>query len=181
MSKLAFAGGHSKKAPGACSYLDEYTEDRKINTALVKEMRGRGHKVTNCSNEASSVGAELALEVSKANKSGAKVFSAHHLNCCTKTRKPRGVEVWYYKGSKLGKMLAEGISERLAAELGLPNRGAKATTSLYVLRHTDMTAVLVEFCFVDSKADAAAYRKVGASKIAKVEADAIEAVLGKAK
>lgn len=181
MSKIACAGGHSKKAPGASSYLDEYAEDRKVNSTLVKELRRRGHKVANCSNEAPSASAELALEVSKVNKSDAKLSVHTHLNCFKKTKKEMGVETFYFKGSKLGKAIATAVSRELSELLGLPNRGAKATTSLYVLRHTNTTAILPEICFVDSKADADAYRRVGAAKVAAAIADGIESAIGKAR
>ena len=57
--------------------------------------------------------------------------------------------------------------------MGLPNRGAKATTGLYVLKHTKAPAILIEVCFVDAKGDANAYKSVGASKVAAAVADAL--------
>lgn len=179
MAKIALAGGHSKKAPGAVSYLNEYVEDRKINDALIAELKKRGHTCYNCSNEASSQSAELAAEVSAANKSDAKLFCATHLNACKKVEKEMGVEVWYYKGSSLGKNIAEKMAADLSKLMDIPNRGAKATTSLYVLRKTNMTAVLPEICFVDSKGDSKAYNGVTTAKIASVMADAIEYGVGK--
>lgn len=171
MAKFAVAGGHSKKAPGASSYIDEYTEDRKVVAALVKELKSRGHAVTDCSNEQTTQSKELAAEVTKANASSASLFNAIHFNAASKTSGKRGVEVWYYKGSAEGKKRAVAIAKALSKALGLPNRGAKATTSLYVLRRTSMTAVLTEVCFVDAKGDVDAYRALGAAGVARAIAD----------
>ena len=49
------------------------------------------------------------------------------------------------------------MSANVAGALGLRNRGAKSTTSLYVIRHTNMPAVLLEVCFVDTGQDAHAW------------------------
>ena len=171
--KIAVAGGHSKKAPGAKDYIDEYTEDRKVAKALVTELKNRGHSVKNCSNEKSTQSAELKEECRLANNYGADLFIAIHFNAASRTSGTRGTEVWYYKGSSKAKSYASKVSSKLASRLGLKNRGAKSTTSLYVLHHTDMTAILVEVCFVDAKGDVNAYKKLGASGVAKAIADGL--------
>lgn len=176
MAKYAVSGGHSKKAPGASSYIDEYTEDRKVCNALVDELKARGHSVTNCSNEESTQAKELSKEVSLANASGASLFNAIHFNADHKTSGTVGVEVWYYTGSSQGKKYALAIAKALSKALGLPNRGAKATKSLYVIRETSMTAVLTEVCFVDAKGDVDAYQKLGAEGVAKAIADGMTGV-----
>lgn len=171
--KFAVAGGHSKKAPGARKYIDEYTEDRKVKDALISELKSRGHSVVDCSNESATQSGELSSEVSKANASGADLFIAIHFNAASVTSGTRGTEVWYYNGSSAGKSYAKNVSSKLAKALGLTDRGAKATTSLYVLRHTSMTAILVEVCFVDAKGDVDAYNACGVSNVAKAIADGI--------
>lgn len=181
MAKIACAGGHSKKCPGARCYIDEYTQDRIVNTALMKELKKRGHDVYDCSNEAATQNAELAAEVRVANKSGAKLFCATHFNACSKISGKRGVEVWYYTGDAMGKKIAEKMSKDLAKLFGLPNRGAKATRNLYVLANTSMCAILPEVCFVDAKGDVDAYKGVTAAQIAAVMADAMEYGVGAVK
>lgn len=178
MARFALAGGHSRKAPGASGYINEYTDDRKVNTRLVSEMKKRGHSVKNCSNEASTVNAELASEVNSANKFKADIFCATHFNAFKKTTGKRGVEVWYYAGDAVGKKIATKMSRDLAKLFGLPNRGAKATTDLYVIAYTNMTAVLPEVCFCDAKGDTYAYKKISTAKIASVMADALELGVG---
>lgn len=167
--KIAVAGGHSKAAQGAVGHLNEYTEDRKVKNALIRELKNRGHSVVDCSNEKTTQNAELAEEVRLANASGAELFIAIHFNAGGGT----GSECWYYSGSSAGKAYSERVASKMASALGLRNRGAKATKSLYVLRKTSMTAILPEVCFVDTKADANAYNKIGANAVAAAIADAV--------
>ena len=42
---------------------------------------------------------------------------------------------------------------------GLLNRGPKKRTDLFFLNNTEMPAILIETCFVDSAADAAVYQQ----------------------
>ncbi len=74
-----------------------------------------------------------------------------------------GCEAYYYKGNSQGQKIATDICNAIAA-LGYRNRGAKANTSLYVVKNTKMTAVLVECCFLSSPEDMALYN---ADKMAK--------------
>lgn len=181
MAKIAIAGGHSKACPGAVGYMDEYTENRKISAALIAELKKRGHTVTDCSNEMTTKNAELAREVQLANNSNSDIFCAVHHNAYQDTTGERGVEVWYWDGDAMGKKVATKIAADLAKLFGLPNRGAKATTDLYVIANTNMTSVLPEVCFVDAKGDVTKYKKVATEKIASVIADAIESGVGTVK
>ena len=84
-----------------------------------------------------------------------------------------GTEVWHYSGSSTGKSKAAAVSKKVADALGLRDRGTKATTGLYVLKHTVAPAILVECCFVDSETDQG---KWDVDKCAKA---IVEAVTGK--
>ena len=170
--KIAVAGGHSKAAPGAHGHLDEYTEDRAVASALLAELQRRGVEVVSCTNENTAQGSELAEEVRLANASGADLFVAIHFNAASPTDGIRGVETWFHNGSSASTH-AVAVTNKLASALGLPNRGAKSTTKLYVLKHTKMPAILVEVCFVDALVDANAYRKLGAQGVACAIADGI--------
>ena len=149
---IAIAGGHSAYARGASGYLDEYDCDRAFVARLVEAFDNQGWGVTDCSNDADGVNEELREECRIANASGADLFIAVHFNAGGGT----GTEVWHYPYS-IAETCAREVSRELASALGLPNRGAKSTAGLYVLNHTEMPAILIEVCFVDSEADAEAW------------------------
>lgn len=149
---IAIAGGHSAIARGVSDYLDEYVCDRAFVAHLIDAFDAQGWYVTDCSNEKSDVYAELREECRIANESGADLFIAVHFNSGGGT----GTEVWYYPYS-CAEPYAKDVSRELASALGLPNRGAKSTTGLYVLNRTIMPAILIEVCFVDTEADVEAW------------------------
>lgn len=173
--KIAVAGGHSKAAPGASKYLDEYECDRAYVARLLPALAYAGYDYANCSNEAATQRAELAEEVRLANDSGADIFMAFHFNDNSKdlNDETTGTEVWYQEGNEEARKLAERLSANIAAALGVKNRGAKPTKSLYVLRNTDMLAVLIEVCFVDDKDDAAAWKRTPWADLTKAVIDAL--------
>ena len=175
MTKIAIAGGHSKKAPGASRYLDEYECDRAYVARLLPALAEAGYDYANCSNEGATQSAELAGEVCLANGSEADIFMAFHFNDNSKDPddKTTGTEVWYYEGNEEARKLAEKLSANIAAALGVRDRGAKPTKNLYVLRNTDMLAVLVEVCFVDDKDDAAAWKRTPWADLTKAVIDAL--------
>ena len=57
--------------------------------------------------------------------------------------------------------------------LGFKNRGVKDGSSLYVIRHTDAKAMLIEVCFTDSASDAELYEKIGCDAVARAVCEAI--------
>lgn len=149
---IAIAGGHSAYARGASGYLDEYDCDRAFVSRLIGAFDAQGWCVTDCTNDGGDERAELREECRIANASGADLFIAVHFNSGGGT----GTEVWYYPYSS-AETCAQDVSRELASALGLPNRGAKSTTGLYVLNRTEMPAILIEVCFVDTEADAEAW------------------------
>lgn len=151
--KIAIAGGHSNAARGASGYIDEYEKDRAFVAHLIPALEVAGHTVVDCSNEERTSRDELASEVNTANASDADIFLAVHFNAGGGT----GTEVWYYTGNNTGYSLAKIMSANVANALGLRDRGAKPTTGLYVIRRTNMPAVLLETCFVDTLTDAQAW------------------------
>ena len=168
--KIAIAGGHSRKAPGAKGYLDEYECDRAFVAKLIPALKAAGHTVVDCSNEKGDQDSELAEEVRLANASGADLFLAVHLNAGGGT----GTEAYTYTEttSKLAKDVCAKMSANVAAALGISSRGAK-TANFYVLRKTTMPAVLLEVCFVDSATDRAAWNRTSWDALTKAVVDAI--------
>ncbi|UDM72717.1 N-acetylmuramoyl-L-alanine amidase [Vagococcus fluvialis] len=133
----------------------EYKEVSWLNDQLIK---GTGWADTS-DYAATNVNDNLYLIVQNTNKvsKSSEITISNHLNAFN--RSANGVEVWYYLGDAKGKALAEKMSAAIAKELGLVNRGAKPTTSLYVVNNTNATCLLIEWCFVDSAYDMERFRK----------------------
>ena len=161
MAKIFVSAGHGGKQPGAVNgKLIEKNFTLEIANRLAKLLRDAGHTVVQ--NRTTDVDCSPEQAAQMANSSGADLFVEIHLNSFTQPS-ANGCEVYYYKGSKEGEKLANDICKSIAA-LGYRNRGAKANTSLYVVKNTKMTAVLVECCFLSSPEDMALYN---ADKMAK--------------
>lgn len=93
----------------------------------------------------------------EANVSGADVFVSIHCNSATPAA--LGTETFYCEGSSRGREVAEFVQEQLIDKMGTTDRGVKNDTqtqydSIYVLRHTDMPAILIELAFISNDEDA---------------------------
>ena len=172
MPKISTNAGHTHRAPGASGHIDEVTEDRLVRAAVERYLRAAGWEVHDSTTEEATSDADLAMICRKANASGADYFMSIHFNSSDGTG--TGVEVYYSPNSKStwGKTMATKISAALSSLMGIRNRGAKAK-AFYVIRNTTMPAILIETCFVDNAADAAAYRRVGPDAIGKCIAECI--------
>lgn len=169
-------GGHNRIVPGASSYLDEVTEDRKIAAGVIALLKAQGNTVYDCTDDAGrTAGANLANIVAKCNVHAADLDISIHQNAALKDPgdgKTKGVEVFVYSTSSKAKAAAERVCRNIAA-LGFTNRGVKVSTGLYVLRNTKAPAMLIETCFVDDKDDADLYNRVGVDAICKAIAEGI--------
>lgn len=176
MSTYNVHGGHNKIVPGASSYLNEVTEDRKVVAGVIKLLKAQGHTVYDCTdNVGKTQDKNLAHIVAKCNKHTAALDISIHFNAAKKDSgdgKTKGTEVFVYSSSSKAKGAATRVCKKLAA-LGFTNRGVKVSTGLYVLKNTKSPAMLIEVCFVDDKDDAKLYNKVGVDAICKAIAEGI--------
>ena len=95
----------------------------------------------------------LAARVNDANNWGADYFISLHNNA-SELAAATGSEAFAYSRNSRAFALGEDILAGLEAQTGLPNRGMFTRPSLYVLRRTNMPAVLVELGFITNSRDA---------------------------
>lgn len=172
IKKIAVRGGHTEKATGASALIDELTEDRKVKDAVIKYLRKLGYEVLDVTppvNYTSSISADLAYGVNKANEWGADLFISIHFNKAYDSYNGAlGSEVCIYSENDIAQRVVNALGE-----LGFRNRGQKIRTNLYELRNTNMKSMIVETCFVEATEDVALYRKLGSDAIGKAIAEAI--------
>ena len=99
----------------------------------------------------------LAARVRDANAWGADYFISLHTNAAA-SPSASGIEAYAYSRNTRAFRLGEDILANLSATTGLRNRGMQARPGLYVLRKTEMPAVLVELGFITNPRDAALMR-----------------------
>lgn len=167
--KINVHAGHTKqtgKSPGAGSKKTgcyESIEDRKIKDEVIKGLKKKGHIVYDCTSEGDTMLDNLKRIVKKCNAHDVDLDISIHLNCYNGSAE--GVETWIYSNGSKAKKTAEKTCKNISA-LGFVNRGVKIAAYLYVLRHTNAPAMLIECFFCDSWKDVTTYKRVGYKKIA---------------
>ena len=140
--------GHNARTPGAAGNgLREHEVAQTIHEKFIKVT-----KAVDCTDNAgTTANANLVNIVDRMNRVGISFHVSHHLNAFN--GQANGFEVWYFAGNETARKLAQAICDEVCKVTGWVNRGAKATTSLYVIRASVGTAVLIEWGFIDSKRD----------------------------
>ena len=96
----------------------------------------------------------LRARVEDANAWGADYFISIHTNA-SDNASAGGVEAFSYSKPSSAFSLGESILTGLSRETGLQNRGIVYRPGLYVLKETNMPAVLVEIGFITNPSEAA--------------------------
>ena len=96
----------------------------------------------------------LTERVRQANSFGADIFISLHTNASVNPAANGAEALIYSKASRVAFSLAEDILFEMCLITGLRNRGIIERPGLYVLKNTDMPAVLVEMGFITNKEDA---------------------------
>lgn len=156
--------GHNpdgKVACGAVGLIRESTEARRVKDEVITQLRQLGHTVYDCTvNNGTGQKDVLQKIVKMCNNHKADLDISIHFNCAANDKlgngKTTGTEVLLYSNASRAYDYAENVCKAISA-LGFKNRGIKYNPSLYVLRHTNAPAMLVEVCFVDDKDDAELY------------------------
>lgn len=95
----------------------------------------------------------LSERVRMANEWGADWFISIHSNAA-ENPEANGTEVYVYSKDSPAYPLAEDIQEQIVERLGTKDLGVKENPSLYVLRRTQMPALLIELGFITNEQDA---------------------------
>lgn len=152
--------GHNFKVPGASGVFSETKEDRKVKNLVISKLRVLGHTVYDCTDEnATTVRGNLEEIVRKCNAHAVDLDVSIHFNAANGSG--HGVEVCVYsmtsKSVSQAKNIATAISELGFTKRHTENGGLIERNGLYVLKHTNSPALLIECCFCDNKTDAALY------------------------
>ena len=172
MSNLGVNDGHTLRGAGTGTVgkIKEGEHTRLVGAAVRRRLQEKGNKVFNCTVDyASTVNESLALVVQQANREDLDWFISIHFNAAS--GQGRGVEVYTYEGRQYQDAID--VCKNIANTLGIPNRGVKAGTGLYVIRRTKAKSMLIEVCFVDSD-DADKYLAVGYEKVAEAIVKALD-------
>lgn len=139
-------GHHFELDPGA---VNPVTGDREVDVAI--ECARLVKKYLLAAGVECTVGQynELYEICDASNAYEADLFLSIHCNACT-NHQARGTETYYT--SYNGQRLANCIQSQIVRSLPTIDRGVK-NGNLYVLKHTEAVAVLVELAFIDNMED----------------------------
>ncbi len=161
-TKIYIDQGHNPRNPNSGAEgngLREQDVTYEVGVRLASILRREGYEVrlsrpTPTTQLGTSNASSLAARVNDANSWGADYFISIHTNASTNSS-GSGAEAYVYrKGSRAG-ALAEDIVSSLTDVTGLRDRGVFSRPTLYVLRKSEMPAVLVEIGFITNPGDAA--------------------------
>jgi N-acetylmuramoyl-L-alanine amidase len=138
---------------GAIGIRKEDNLTMEVGTRVISKLKALGHQVVDCKpSSAGSVTSSLQQRCDKANSNRVDTFVSIHFNKFNK--QANGVEI--FAASDAGRRIAKPILDNIV-KLGFFNRGVKDGSNLYVIRYTNMPAILVECCFCDSQKDMSLY------------------------
>lgn len=133
---------------GAVGIKKEDDLTKAVGTKLMEKLSAAGHSIIYCTpNTATTVGESLRKRVDKANSNNVDVFVSIHFNAFN--GQANGTEIFGI--SNTSKAIARSVLHEII-KLGFRNKGVKSTP-FFVLKNTQMPAILVECCFCDSKTD----------------------------
>ena len=121
---------------------------RNDSRSEVRTSRNSPDEVLGTSNTTS-----LAARVNAANSWPADYFISIHANANTNPA-INGSEVYVYEEYSQAYYLAEQVLQAMVERVGTKDNGVRLNPSLYVLRRTNMPAILVELGYITNEGDA---------------------------
>ena len=145
--------GHGGDDVGAPSF-GYYEKDLvlPITLAVGERLEAMGYRVSYTRSDDTTV--SLAARAEQANTQGADIFVSIHANAFPQNPDVNGLETYHLPGGQGAKVLAECIHEAVLAATGANDREVR-TANFYVLRYTDMPAVLVETGYLTNEDECA--------------------------
>lgn len=150
--------GHGGVDPGAEAYDKSFWE-KDVTLKLTKEIRPEliynGCEVALSREEDTTI--KLEDIVSFTNERRPDAFISVHINAYDKSSKYNGLSVYYSKDNAVpqeSESLADFIQKNIIAEDGWKDREVRAE-NFYVVKHSDMPAVLIECGFATNPEDVA--------------------------
>ncbi|NJM71225.1 MAG: N-acetylmuramoyl-L-alanine amidase [Scytonema sp. RU_4_4] len=124
-----------------------------VGNKVIAKLKALGHQVVLCKpTKVDTVEESLSKRCTIANTAHVDIFVSIHFNCFN--GQANGTEV--YAISEVGKKIAKSVLDEIT-KLGFKNRGIKDGSKLFVLKNTNMPAILIEGCFIDSPKDMKLY------------------------
>lgn len=160
--KIYIDQGHNPKSPNAGAEgngLREQNITYRVGADLAALLRDNGAFAVRLSRPTpqtmlgTSNTTSLRARVEDANAWGADYFISIHTNA-SENATAGGTEAFAYAAPSAAFSLGTQILEDLSRATGLRNRGMQVRSGLYVLRKTDMPAVLVELGFISNPEEA---------------------------
>ncbi len=151
-SRLKFGIDMGHNAPpdtGARGIAVEDTLTREVGYRVISKLRNLGHTAISCTpSRAYSVIDSLRRRVQTANAQKVNYYVSIHFNAFN--GRANGTEV--FAVSDAARRIAQPVLNNIVS-LGFVNRRVKNGSHLYVLKNTNMPAILIECCFLDSRQD----------------------------
>ena len=146
--KICIDPGHGGKDPGAVSNgIKEKNIALGIATTLANKLREKSLEVY--MTRTSDTYDTPFKKAEKGNLSKSDLFVSIHCNSANSIT-AHGTEVLIYDINGVNEVLANNILCEVVKNLGTADRGIKLRPELDVLKHTEMTAVLVETAFISN-------------------------------
>lgn len=160
--KIYIDQGHNPSSPNTGAEGNGYAEQDityAVGQSLATLLRNNGNFEVRLSRPTADTqlgttnASSLRARVDDANSWGADYFISIHTNASLSSS-ASGTEALVYTVPSVAEELGEDILKALNEATGLRNRGIKVRPGLYVLRKTNMPAVLMEIGFISNPSDA---------------------------